>query len=126
MPSNLSLLGVTSRRDSITKVALWRSWTVGIRRKPQHILNLNIFQILLDYGLSLLLVVVWSQTIIYQLLGILTRAAWLVLRQAQHRSRTNPLSSTELILNLTTALTLHLLHTLKMLLLLLHAVLLVR
>lgn len=93
--------------------------------QPQHILHLDVLQVLLHNRLSLLLVVAWGQARVQQLLGVLPLRAILG-SQVQHSARADSLRHTELLLGRVATMLLHLLHSLQVLLLLLHTVLLAR
>ncbi len=55
------LLRVAGRRDLVVKVSLGTSLIRGLSQ-TEHILDLDVFQVLLYNLLSLLLMMAWSQT----------------------------------------------------------------
>lgn len=113
----LGLLLVARRRHARAEVAGPCNVVLG---QSQHVLHLDVLQVVFNDCLGLLLLVTGSQALVEQLLRVLARASRLVLSQAEHGARADSLSRAELLCHRTaSSILLHLLHALEVLLLLL-------
>lgn len=126
VPANLrSLLLVPRRRHSRLEVATRGPLRRVALRQSQHVLYLDVLQVLLDDGLRLLLVMTGRQIRAEKLLRVVVLTLTDILSsEVEHGSWADPLSGTELLLHAATVWLglLHLLHLLQVLLLLLQAV----